>query len=857
MQSTTDSFFLNEFEVLFVEINLGYSKWLFVACYHIPSQNDDLFFSKLSNQIDFYLKTYDNFFIAGDFNCQETEPILSEFLNMHSAENIVKDETCFKSIENPCCIDLFLTNTSNLFFNTNTINAGLSDCHKMAVTVLRKTLQPAQPKVVSYRDYQNFDNELFKSSLQNALNEISRTDYIKFEEVFLEMLNRHAPVKQKTIRGNHAPCMTKGLRKAIMRRSELETKYHKHQDIQSLRQYKKQKKFCSKLYKKERKKYYSRLNIKDITDSKKLWKTVKPLISDKCQVWNKINLMENDLKVPDDYEIAETFKIFFENAVKNFNVSGDNDSLSPIFRLDNPVDIAVEKFKYHPSITLIKSNVNASNNFFFKEVNLSDIFKEISSLNSKEQGTKDEIPAKFLKTACLESSFYLTKVWNEEMLTENSFPQNLKLADVVLVFKKCDPTCAKNYQPISVLPAVSKVSERLMHDQITTYMDAHLSKHLCEYRKGFNSQTALLSLIEKWKSILAKKSFSGAVLMDLSKVFDAINHELLIAKLDAYGFSKKSLELILDYLSNCLQHVKINSTFSSWSEITQGVPQGYVLGPLLFNIYLNDLFFLLGNIDVCNSADDTAGNVCDMELKVVLDKLENCSELAIAWFKSNYMKLNEEKCKLLVCGYRFEQIWIKVGDNKTWEKSLVNLLGVTIDNELKFDKYVAEICAKAMLLKLSKFLCLDKRRTLLKSFIGAHFKYWPLIRMFCSRASNKKINRLHEKASRLVYDDYSSGFEMLLERDSSFTIHHQNIQSMLIEIYKSLNKASTENFFNSLFEFKFRQSQFPLQLKMPFCNSVYHSKNSIRYFGPQIWNSVPFEIRNAATLEDSSRKIKC
>ena len=108
--------FFNEFEVLFIEINLSHSKWLFVDCYHPSSQNDDLFFRNLSNQIDFYSKTYDNFFIAGDFNCQETKPILSEFLNMHSAKNIVKEETCFKSIENLSCIDLFLTNKPNLFF---------------------------------------------------------------------------------------------------------------------------------------------------------------------------------------------------------------------------------------------------------------------------------------------------------------------------------------------------------------------------------------------------------------------------------------------------------------------------------------------------------------------------------------------------------------------------------------------------------------------------------------------------------------------------------------------------------------------------------------------------------------------
>ena len=184
-------------------------------------------------------------------------------------------------------------------------------------------------------------------------------------------------------------------------------------------------------------------------------------------------------------------------------------------------------------------------------------------------------------------------------------------------------------------------------------------------------------------------------------------------------------------------------------------------------------------------------------------------------------------------------------------KSLVKLLGVTIDIELKFDKYVAEICATAnrrlsVLLRLSKFLCLDKWRTLFKSFVEPQFKYCPLIWMFCSCNSNKKINRLHERALRLVYDDYSSSFQMLLERDSSFTIHHQNIQSMLIEIYKSLNKASAEKFFDSLFEFKFRQSQFPLELKCPFATRSIMVK--IRYFGPQIWNSVPFEIRNAATL---------
>ena len=166
-----------------------------------------------------------------------------------------------------------------------------------------------------------------------------------------------------------------------------------------------------------------------------------------------------------------------------------------------------------------------------------------------ENPTLRIVTPKVLKASIESCSEVLTKLFNNTILTSN-FPDKSKVADVSPIFEKDDPQKSKNYRPVSVLPVVSKAFERLLYKQMSLRVEEYLSPYLCGYRKGFSTQQALLSLLERWKNVLDKKGYGGAVLMDLSKVFDTLNHDLLIAKLHAYGFSEESLQLIKSYLTN-------------------------------------------------------------------------------------------------------------------------------------------------------------------------------------------------------------------------------------------------------------------------------------------------------------------
>ena len=346
--------------------------------------------------------------------------------------------------------------------------------------------------------------------------------------------------------------------------------------------------------------------------------------------------------------------------------------------------------------------------------------------------------------------------------------------------------------------------------------------------------------------------------MDLSKAFDCLPHGLIIAKLHAYGLELPACKLPFSYLRRRKQRVKISNNRSPWAVLTKGVSQGSILEPLLFNIFMNDLFLFIEKCRLYNYADDNSLDWSSENLADVWYNLRHDGRNAIECFAKNGMQANPDKFHfMLFSPTPTEQQVLQLCDGTSlMSETDVTVLGVTIDDKLCFSQHISVCCKKAArqlnaLARISKNLDINSRRAIYNSFIMSNFNYCPIVWHFCGQVNNQKLEKIQEKALRILFADYNSSYTELLGRAGTTTLLIQRLRLIALTVFKSLHGLNppclSDMFTPKQVPYRMHDSSL---LEHSRCRTTTFGLRSISYIGAKLWNDLPSYFKETTCLTD-------
>ena len=648
------------------------------------------------------------------------------------------------------------------------------------------------------------------------------------------MLGKHAPVRQRRVKTREKPpWLTKEIMQAMKIRDEL----RKQKDRR--KEYKKQRNRVKNLVNKAKKNVYTKM-INGGKDTASLWRAINMVTR------GNTNKHKNDTTNIPPNLTADTFNNHFLSIADLLKQSSNRTA-----QYQCP-----EKLKQ-----FCQTRTAGNAPFTIPPLGAHEVAKMITSMANKKSCGVDEISTKILKISLPYIVESLTHIYNLA-ITTNTFPSLLKCAKVIPLAKSKDTSDLNNFRPISLLPVLSKPLERHVQSHLSDYLEGRNLLHSLQsgFRSKHSCHTALTRLVDTWLQSIHESNVTGSLFLDLRKAFDLVNHEILLKKLELYFGNLDSLAFIRSYLTSRTQAVLLNGSYSSTGIVDCGVPQGSILGPLLFSLYINDLpLYLSCDKVTCDLfADDATLNTPDRDIGNVETRLQQSLLDVSEWCNHNQMVLHPSKTKCMVVTTRQKyqetdlSLSLSLNDNSIEQVEHHRLLGIVVDKQLDWKEHTKHVCKKVasnlfMLSKLRPFTDTDTRMVFYNAHVRSHIDYASTVWDGCSGAGLKRLNSLKRRAAKLVHHETQIPLEQRFEELDMLPLSSHLSFNKAILMYKLIRKPCPSYLKKKISLLSSASSRRGLELRLPPAR-IDLCKHSLSFSGAQLWNSLPKYIRNVKSF---------
>ena len=821
------------------------------------------FNDRFEDFIDIVSDQNKEFIILGDFNRNllncEIERDWGNFTSSLGLTQLISEPTRVTQ-ESQTLIDHIYTNNEETIQSVSVEKMCISDhfavfCNRKSHASFSKNTH----QVITYRSFKNFEEAYFLSDLSSVpweiLEQFDNVDDIVnvWNTLFLEILDKHAPIKSHRVKKKYQP---EWLSSEILDCMKQRNKYKRNGNIS---EYKQMRNKVTDLIDIAKKKTYQTKIEEGKSDPRTIWKLFKEF-----GLKGKGNDNENNfaIKCEDNIITAES------DLAKLFN----NYFVNVASKLQEP--IINSEFEYLN--TFVESKVPNDVEFKIPLTNAAFVNTFLSNLNISKSTGLDNIGPKILKLSANIIAPSLVYIINKS-ITSGTFPSVWKEAKVKPLFKSGDKDDINNYRPISILPTVSKLIEKWVDVNFSLFLNnfSLLHKSQSGFRAKHSTESAMILMVDSWLKALNSGKLVGCVMVDFRKAFDLVDHQILLKKLQSYKCSDSCLSWFNSYLINRTQRVVLNNELSDSSVVNCGVPQGSILGPLLFLLFINDLPLLLHDtvsfVDLY--ADDTTLYEQHSDLKTLQRNLQKSLNLLHDWCRKNGMVLNTLKTKVMLITSRQKRnnlhestLTLTYSDMDIRMTTSDKILGVYVDENLCWNDHYQHISKKVssylwLLSKIKSYLSLDHKLLYYNSYIKPQFDYCSIIWSNSSNFNVNKINKLQRRACKLILStDYKSLNESLeqldiLSFDQSvflskakimYKVYNNLAPGYLIELFQ-MREGRLDSTLSNLRSVANKNYVLP-QAK---CNLF---KGSLSFSGVVIWNSIPLEIKQSSSLNIFSKR---